>query len=315
MTTPTDYERLCQENIRRYGEDTWYTELLEGLYTERTHFILELLQNAEDKKARRIRFDLYADRLEVRHDGTPFDEPDVRGICGIGKSTKKGDLTQIGKFGIGFKSVYAFTEAPEIHSGSEHFRIGTYVRPRGIPTREISTEWTTLFVLPFTRTEVVPVVCEREIGERLAKLDVRTMLFLRHIEEILWWREAGGEGCYLRAPATDGAARHVTLVGQNNLSEEEEHWLVFEAPVCEGTTTEPLRIEAAFRLAKDEKSAREEVVRTENAVLTVFFPTHTETHLGFIIQGPYRTTLGRDNIPSDVEWNQRLVNETAALCL
>ena len=59
----------------------------------------------------------------------PFDEADVRGVCGVGTSSKSGDLTKIGTFGIGFKSVYAYTNTPRIYSGDEHFRIENYVRP------------------------------------------------------------------------------------------------------------------------------------------------------------------------------------------
>ena len=47
--------------------------------------------------------------------------------------------------------------------------------------------------------------------------------------------------------------------------------------------------------------------------LTVFFPTEKETFLGFLIQGPYRTTPARDNIPGHDPSNQALVRETAAL--
>ena len=87
-------------------------DLLGQLYSERTHFIFELIQNAEDAGATDLAFELFADRLEVRHDGRPFTEADVRGVCGVGQSAKSGDLTKIGKFGIGFKSVYAYTRSP-----------------------------------------------------------------------------------------------------------------------------------------------------------------------------------------------------------
>jgi hypothetical protein len=45
----------------------------------------------------------------------------------------------------------------------------------------------------------------------------------------------------------------------------------------------------------------------------VFFPTIVETHLGFLLQGPYRTTPSRDNVPQRDHWNQRCVRETAEL--
>lgn len=45
----------------------------------------------------------------------------------------------------------------------------------------------------------------------------------------------------------------------------------------------------------------------------VFFPTEKETRFGFLIQGPYKTTPARDNIPKEDDWNATLVRETACL--
>lgn len=74
--------------------------------------------------------------LKVSHLGKPFNEADVRGICGIAESTKA--LTAIGRFGIGFKSVYAFTDRPEVHSGDESFAIENLVWP--LATADIARE-------------------------------------------------------------------------------------------------------------------------------------------------------------------------------
>src|SRR5438477_7446831 len=136
----SDYAAIKAENERRYGTDIGRIGpmLLADRYADRTHFIFELLQNAEDALARRpgwhgsraVTFALSPDALRVSHFGKPFDERDVRGICGIGESTK--DLTAIGRFGIGFKSVYAFTDRPEIHSGAEDFAIESFVWPIGV---------------------------------------------------------------------------------------------------------------------------------------------------------------------------------------
>src|SRR4051794_20208653 len=106
----SDYEAIRADHLRRYGEDVGnYGGLLVDLYADHTQFLLELLQNAQDAHATRVRFDLHPDHLEVRHDGRPFTEADVRGICGIKQSTKEDDPEQIGRFGVGFKSVYAYT--------------------------------------------------------------------------------------------------------------------------------------------------------------------------------------------------------------
>src|SRR2546421_7571123 len=119
----SDYSAIREENRRRYGTDIGRIGpmLLADRYADRTHFIFELLQNAEDALARRsgwrgeraVNFHLTPTALRVSHFGQPFDEADVRGVCGIAQSTKR-NLTAIGRFGIGFKSVYAFTDRPEI---------------------------------------------------------------------------------------------------------------------------------------------------------------------------------------------------------
>lgn len=58
------------------------------------HFIFELLQNAEDALGRRgawsglrrVSFNLTLDTLNLSYSGQPFDEVDVRGVCGIAES-------------------------------------------------------------------------------------------------------------------------------------------------------------------------------------------------------------------------------------
>src|SRR5690348_13229027 len=110
---PTDYAALRRENEIEYGRGIGRIGpmMMANRYADRTHFIFELLQNAEDAMARRhadgarkVTFALTPSSLRISHFGAPFTQSDVRGICGIGESTK--DLTSIGHFGIGFKSVY-----------------------------------------------------------------------------------------------------------------------------------------------------------------------------------------------------------------
>ena len=48
-------------------------------------------------------------------------------MCDIAESTK--NEASIGRFGLGFKSVYTVTDLPEIHSGDEDFAIEDYVFP------------------------------------------------------------------------------------------------------------------------------------------------------------------------------------------
>lgn len=310
---PSDYSRIREENIREYGEGKRHLAFLGRLYTDRTHFIFELLQNAEDAKASQIQFRLFEDRLEVTHDGRPFNESDVRGVCGVGEGTKSEDLTQIGKFGIGFKSVYAYTSTPEIHSSEESFVIEDYVRPSYKEPRRPEDPWTTLFVLPFNAEEVNPESARQEIDERLRNLSARTLLFLRSIEGIRYELPDGTDGEYLREEISKGAGRFITVIGQNDGQEEDEKWLVFERPVMAQDGSYEVRVEAGFCLETDEEYKAESISKINDAPLFVHFPTEKDTKLGFLIQGPYRTTPARDNIPKNDAFNKKLIEETAEL--
>ena len=92
----SDYAAIRTDNKRRYGTDIGRIGpiLLADRYDDLTHFIFELLQNAEDALARRpgwegsraVDFALSQSALRVSHSGKPFDDLDVRGICGIAES-------------------------------------------------------------------------------------------------------------------------------------------------------------------------------------------------------------------------------------
>ncbi|SHH81152.1 sacsin N-terminal ATP-binding-like domain-containing protein [Desulfofustis glycolicus] len=312
---PTDYDKIREDNIREYGQGTRHLSFLGRLYTDRTHFVFELLQNAEDAGATRILFSLFDDRLEVTHDGRLFNERDVRGVCGVGEGTKAEDLTQIGKFGIGFKSVYAYTATPEVHSGGEGFRIENYVRPYAVTSKPAGNSWTTLFVFPFNTEEIAPETACKEIGARLHNLSARTLLFLRRINEIEYRLPNSTGGVYLREEIPRGPARQVSVIGQNNGKEEEENWLIFERPLPVPGNSETVRVEVSFRLEAEDKGGKkpERIVKVKDSPLVVYFPTEKATRFGFLIQGPYRTTPSRDNIPKNDEWNETLVKETAEL--
>ena len=312
---PADYEQIRDENVARYGWDTAVLDLLGHLYSERTHFIFELIQNAEDAGATTVAFELFADRLEVRHDGRPFTGADVRGVSGVGQSGKSGDLTKIGQFGIGFKSVYAYTRSPRVHSGTEHFRIDHYVRPSAVdPVDGDSPE--TLFVFPFDHDTVPAAAAVQEIAAALDRIEPATLLFLRNITRLrahgAGLTGAGGTGTVIerRTQPPASAGRHITLTRSQGRGARAEDWLVWERPL-DGLGHAGQRVELAFRA--DTTQGEPRLLAREGSPLVVFFPTEKETFLGFLIQGPYRTTPARDNVPGDDPANQALVRETAVL--
>jgi hypothetical protein len=303
---PADYAAIREQNIARYGWDTAVLDLLGQLYSERTHFIFELIQNAEDASATELSFMLYANRLELTHDGRPFTEADVRGICGVGETRKPGDFTQIGQFGIGFKSVYAYTKTPQVDSGGEHFRIENYVRPypEDPPAGPVPG---TRFVFPFDHDTVPAATAVAEIAAALNHLDPRTLLFLRSIGQV----RIGGEGVtdavlHRTTARRTETSRRVTLTRGRGHREE---WLVWARSLA--SLGHPgQQAEIAFPVAAGTGG---QLAGCADSPLVVFFPTEKQTFLGFLVQGPYRTTPARDNVPEGDPANQAMVRETAAL--
>jgi hypothetical protein len=308
-SVPADYEQIRAENVARYGWDTAVLDLLGHLYSDRTHFIFELIQNAEDAGASKLSFTLHPDRLEVRHDGRPFTEADVRGVCGVGQSAKAGDLTQIGRFGIGFKSVYAYTKSPRIYSGGERFSIESYVRPALIGP--VSDEPGTLFVFPFDLEDVPASLAVTEIATALTALEPATLLFLRYLTQLRVAGTSVTETTLHRTVSPGPAASQRVSVAQFP-DRKGPSWLVWRRSLgSPGPGDRPLEVEIAFSAGPGDSPP--EISPLARSPLTVYFPTEKETFLGFLVQGPYRTTPARDNVPERDPANQEFAHATAVL--
>ncbi|RQD92461.1 hypothetical protein D5R95_00405, partial [Methanosalsum natronophilum] len=317
-----DYKAIKEKNIQRYGTEIGKIGklLLAYLYSDRSHFLYELLQNAEDACERvhsqgeernfSVSFTLFPDRLEFRHNGMPFNERDVEGICGISEDTKSEYERQIGKFGIGFKSVFAYTKSPEIYSNEKAFRIDNYVWPENITPREDVSEGETLIVIPFHTIEfeetVTPEMAYREIGDKLSKLGLKTILFTRNISEIVW-KTGERSGKYSKQIQTLNGYRKITISSEDG---HPKKWLVFEKTVS--PEEKDAIVEVAYFLTTDENE-KTHIKATSNSELVVYFPTGKETHLKFLIQGPYHTTPTREDIRKNDSWNKQLILTTGEL--
>ena len=315
---PSDYAAIRREKSEDYIElaERVSRDLVSRLYGDRAHFVFELLQNAEDALSkrdghggsRRVCFTLDGDVVRFSHFGKLFDEEDVRSVCDLLRSTKH-EMTEIGRFGIGFKSVGAMTDRPKIHSGDEHFEIRRYVLPFAVPSVGLESGETSI-VLPLREADD-----HAEVESELAGLDARTLLFLREIDEIEWSVEGGRYGRYRREEHREGegeGVRRVRLLGEaDGRDPVEEAWLIFSREVR--NDGEPAGyVELAFKISRDD-AGREIIEPIRDSRLVVFFPTVIPTNLGMLMQGPYQTTPSRDNISWQEGWNRYLVEETAGL--
>lgn len=281
-----------------------FDSILAGLYNDPSHFVYEILQNAEDASAKTVHFELFEDKLDIRHNGRDFDFKDIEGVTGIGISTKKTDLTAIGKFGVGFKSVFAVTETPHIFSGEYNIRIEDFVVPVVVTTNDCKEG--TLIRLPFNHKFRPKEDIYNLVDKKLKNIGLKTLLFLRNIEEIRWSSLHGKRGHYIKETKGIEGAKRVTVISE----EDSEEYIVLERPITIDNRT--LKTEVAFKLGKD-KQGKEIVVPEPDSKLVVYFPTEKVTFLSFLVQGPYKTTPNRENIPLDDEQNKMIIEETGKL--
>ncbi|SDL43761.1 sacsin N-terminal ATP-binding-like domain-containing protein [Tessaracoccus oleiagri] len=309
---------------RANGFEKGLRSLLSELYPDNAHFIYELLQNAEDAHATTIEFALHEDHLKVSHDGKRlFTLQDIDSITGIGQSTKKDDPTQIGKFGVGFKAVFAYTSQPRVWSGPYSFAITDLFVPEQIPGS--APPGMTTFAFPFDRPDKPAKQAREEIERGLQELDEKTLLFLNDISTITYELPDRTIGIIERTAIDD---RHIRIQKSEGESFVESHWLRLVGPTSEGH--ERLRVAAAFRLEQTNVSRGEGVQGAEDGSarssghqwsvsalksgeVSIYFPAAREVSgLRFHIHAPFASTVARDSVRDD-PGNIRLVSGIGAL--
>ena len=217
---PSNYDIITRNNEEQLGTDTASRKTQLSLYSNPTQFVYEILQNADDCGATEIFFKLLGDSIVIEHDGNPFTHEDVEGITYFGKGTSRDDFIKVGRFGIGFKSVFAVTATPIIISGNEHFRIydlyrvkeypypndllhshtpfATSNHPENYGGYSNSTSFQhprTRIILPFNHETEKPDFVEdlmsrekayQQIEQCLSKPDLNTLLSLGSVRKIRW---------------------------------------------------------------------------------------------------------------------------------
>ena len=291
--------------------------IVEDLYPDTAHFIYELLQNAEDTGASEAAFALTADSLVFEHNGRTFDEADLRAITDIGEGTKAEDDEQIGRFGIGFKAVFAYTETPRIWSPSYAFEISEMVLPSEIPPNP-SLGDRTRFEFPFNSGKKPQFQAFSEVQDGLEEISDNTLLFLSNIEEIQWRIDGGREGRLLRILHS---VHHIEILREiDGRSTESAHFLRFTEPV---ESLERQYAAIAFKLETlagdaplDTRAPFAEQFRIASAdrgCVAVYFTAGKETsNLRFHLHAPFVPELSRSSV-KNTPANEPLFGHLAGL--
>ncbi len=308
---PSDYKAITAHNEKQLGEDTASRKTQVSMYSDSTHFVYEILQNADDHDATEVCFKLSENEIVIEHNGQPFTEKNVEAITYFGKSTSRDDLVKTGRFGVGFKSVFAFTATPIIISGNEHFQIYGLYRIREYPYPDGFSRSRTRIVLPFNHESEQPDFVEKlmrreeaymQISECLAVLDMNTLLFTRNIQEIRL--EINNRSAYYRREdKTDNNIRFTTITD----GRQENKYVVFsKVPKWENQAYKA--VEIAFTA-----DMQDQLSPIDDDSLYVLFKTAEKTGLKFMLNGPYRTNPARETISKTDDFNLHLMKVTCEL--
>ncbi|KAL2408478.1 hypothetical protein ABEF93_003919 [Exophiala dermatitidis] len=165
--------------------------LADELYHKSTHFLLELIQNADDNEYLVAEPEItltYKDRrLRIDCNERGFSPQNVEAICRVGSSTKAGQdraSSYVGEKGIGFKSVFKAADIVWISSNSYTFKFDKRnVLGMIAPIWEAFPEptdpsWTSMLL------QLSPGYEEKQLLHDLKTFDPRMLIFLRRLKKV-----------------------------------------------------------------------------------------------------------------------------------
>lgn len=338
MSNPKEYvEKILKEiessrNTRLWEDSIHMLGIIsESIFSRSAHFILELLQNAEDAGSKigagvgEIGFSVSPVRIKITHNGQPFNEEDVNAICGV-RSSKKPEQGTLGFLGIGFKSVFKITDCPRIYSAGYQFKFdkARWSDPRNEPW-QIMPLWVeqppeavdpalTTFILPFRSNEL----CQQTV-EELRKLDVHIFLFLKWLKKLHICDEitgkttvienVGGQGNVVSL-MKDGVARRFAIfrrVSQVPMEVANDPALEF----YKRQNVNQREVVLAFGVDDQDNLMSLEDASALGSISSFLPLVEERSGAKFLIQSDFLVQPGREAIQYELAWNHWLISEAA----
>lgn len=299
-------------------------EIIQNLYKDKAHFVYELLQNADDQGATNSKFILRRDGLIFIHDAPKqfsISDPatheedskagrlgDINSIVSIGSSTKIGqiDEVKIGKFGVGFKSVFQYTSRPEIYDDNVRFFIEDYIipglldedHPERIPGQ-------TLFYFPFNKDNKSDAYLD--ISDALLKLaQVRPLLFLNHLSSIEWQTGEENGTNELKFAGTVGSGKRLIYINRVGDNVDKNVYWKFDRPLEDRPQ---LAVSVVFNVNEDKHT----ILTDTKYNLYCYMQTTDRSNLPVILHAPYQLSNNRESIEAKNGHNDNMVKLLASL--
>ena len=304
------------------------------VFTRSSGFILELIQNAEDAglgidTPGMFEIKINEHRVKVTHNGRPFDENNVKALCGI-RSSKKPEKGTLGYLGIGFKSVFKVTDCPEVYSNGFQFKFDRnhWHDPSNVPWHvipiwidkpsEAIDDARTTFIIPLREEGFYS-----NLREEIKKIRTELYLFLHWLKKIEVIDEITGEAGTLENIGEDEEG--ITILKHDGRQQKFKFFrrVIEEVPdwVKQDRLTQEYRanvtkreIAIAFALDEKDKLAPSQAGAMYGGVYS-FLPLGEErSGAKFPIQADFLVQPGRDAINYEAKWNHWLAGEVASLC-
>ena len=320
--------------------------LSSGIYTEEERFVFELLQNAVDSfdpnisEGLDVKIIVNENQLIFLHNGTPFSERDLEGLCDIGNGNKMSDSKKIGYKGIGFKSVFMHSKKVTVITSNTCFKFDReeceeIAKSKGPSFRDVKMPWQIIPIATELPSEIstdgynVVTILDISNGKRLLDKinrllsDARFILFLNvknlHIRLFEEEREIL---CLSKTLEGD-----LLTIAKNNIPLNK--WLMHSVEIKlneypdvklelqhDAKTPDKLKnsetIEISFAIALDEEN---KIIPLKNALIYTYLPTSFSFGFPFIVNANFITDAGRQQLIKDSEWNKFLFSQIPSIYL
>jgi len=292
--------------------------LSDQLYNSDGHFLLELLQNADDNAYApgvepAVSIEIGPESIVLRNNEVGFSDSNVEALCSVGESTKRTQKSQTtGEKGIGFKAVFKVSDRPEVHSGGYHFcfdrvRYGDLglVTPRWLepPTDRPPLRGTTI-VLPYKSTY-------SPNQDLQAQLRPELLLFLRRLRRVRIVDGSKGVTTELRRSGEGSMVEIVRSVSSKGATTSSTcRFFRHARPVRVDDLREELRPEIAHTEVVV-AAALSDNGTIEGGVgrhLFAFLPVR-ESGLRFVAHADFILNTSREDVMRQRPWNLRLRDE------
>ncbi|CAJ1949698.1 unnamed protein product [Sphenostylis stenocarpa] len=324
MRTPKEHIEEIRSNKFSIGKDP--NPLIEDLhqavknlsveiYTKDVHFLMELIQNAEDNvysNGRKPSLEFIITSKDITATGAPatllifnnedgFSPKNIESVCSVGRSTKKGKRNSgyVGEKGIGFKSVFLVTTQPYIFSNGYQICFNEkpcpqcglgYIVPEWVEEKPILQDIqkiynaaaeslpSTILVLPLKPDKISAV------KQQLSNFHPEILLFLSKIRNISV-REHN-EGSKKSTVSAISISTEIELVTRKNMNAE-SYTLCLSAQENGGAEKECSYYMWKQKFPVRKENVVERRIDVEEWVVTLAFPHQDRLNRGMSSPGVY----------------------------